>query len=129
LLDDPAVHDWLAQHRPALAPAPAPTADAEFTPSGYLAYRIAAIRAHVASLVAAVPRVPAEMERAGIILSLEFEERGLWRVLLLIVGFVALGFGAERLYYWVAAPIERWIVALPLDTVGQRPRAAGIRPR
>jgi small-conductance mechanosensitive channel len=129
LLDDPAVHDWLAQHRAAAVSAPASSAaaEAEFTPSGYLAYRIAAIRAHVASLVAALPRVPAEMERAGIILSLEFEERGLWRVLLLIVGFVALGFGAERLYYWVAAPIERWIVALPLDTVGQRLRAVGIR--
>jgi small-conductance mechanosensitive channel len=129
LLDDPAVHDWLAQHRTAAAPAPAsPTAaETAITPSGYAAHRIAAIRAHLASLVAAVPRVPAELERAGIILSLEFEERGLWRVLLLIVGFIALGFGAEQLYYRVAARVEHWIIALPLDTVGERLRAVGVR--
>jgi moderate conductance mechanosensitive channel len=129
LLDDPAVHDWLQQHRAAVAPAPAPAATAgpEISASGYAASRIAAIRAHLASLVAAVPRVPDELERAGIILSLEFEERGLWRVLLLIVGFIALGFGAEQLYYRVAARVEHWIIALPLDTVGERLRAVGVR--
>jgi small-conductance mechanosensitive channel len=127
LLDDPAVRDWLAQHRAAATPAPAPAAEAEISASGYAAGRIAAIRAHVGSLAAAVPRVPAELERAGIILSLEFEERGLWRVLLLIVGFIALGFGAEQLYYRVAARVEHWIIGLPLDTVSERLRAVAVR--
>jgi small-conductance mechanosensitive channel len=48
-------------------------------------------------------------------------------VLLLILAFVALGFGAEWLYYWAAAGLEKWIVSLPLDTVNQRLRAVAVR--
>src|SRR4029453_14829198 len=88
LLDDPAVHDWLGHTRPAAPPPPSPSGarKAEMTASGYAATRIAAIRAHVGSLVAGLPRVPDELQRAGIILSLELQERGLWGVVLLIGG-------------------------------------------
>src|SRR5262245_25826597 len=129
LLDDPAVHNWLAQHRTAATPAPSPSAasKAEMTASGYAATRIAAIRAHVASLIAGLPRVPGELERAGIILSLEFQERGLWRVLLLIGGFAALGLGVEWLFWQITRGPQKWIVTVPLDTVGQRLRAVAIR--
>ena len=123
LLADPAVRDWLARHRTA---APQATTAAE-TPSMSLGARVAHVREHLGKLAAAVPTVPDELERAGGILMLELEEQGLIRVLVLIAGFVALGFGAEWLYYWAAARVERWIVALPLDSVQQRLRAVAIR--
>lgn len=127
LLADPAVRDWLAKQQAAQAAATPSPAGPEMTPSGHLASRLTAIRQHLRALAAALPTVPAEFERAGIILSLEFQERGLFTVLLLILAFVALGFGAEWLYYWAAAGVEKWILALPLDTVNQRLRAVAIR--
>lgn len=128
LLDDRDVREWLAQRRAATAePEPAPAAEPRAAPSRYFAGRIAAIRLHLAALAAAVPTLPAEFERTGRILMLEFEKRGLFSVLVLIAGFVALGFGAEWLYYRVAAGVEKWIVALPLDTERERLRAVAVR--
>jgi len=126
LLADPAVRDWLQQQHAAQAVAAAPAA-VEETPSGLLAERIARIRQHLQTLAAALPTLPDEFERAGIILSLEFEEHGIVSVLLLILAFVALGFGVEWLFYWAASGIEKWIIALPLDTVGERLRAVAVR--
>src|SRR5262249_42383401 len=73
LLADPAVRDWIQQQH-AAAQAAAPAAAPDTTTSGYMADRVGRIREHVQALVAALPTVPAEFERAGIILSLEFEE-------------------------------------------------------
>src|SRR3546814_20786997 len=53
--------------------------------------------------------------------------QGLVRVLLLALGFVALGFGTERLLHRMAAGVEGWITALPLATVGERLRAVATR--
>ncbi|TXL69138.1 mechanosensitive ion channel family protein [Vineibacter terrae] len=123
LLADPGVRDWLAKQQHARPAPAAPPATAQ--PS--LGARMASVREHLATLAAAVPTVPDELARASNILGLEFEEHGLFRVLLLIVGFVALGFGAEWLYYWAGARVERWIVALPLDSVEHRLRAVAVR--
>lgn len=126
LLADPAVRDWLQQQHAAQAAAAAP-ADVETTPSSLLADRVAAIHQHLQTLAAALPTLPDEFERAWIILSLEFEEHGLVSVLLLILAFAALGFGAEWLFYWAAAGVEKWIIGLPLATVGERLRAVAVR--
>jgi small-conductance mechanosensitive channel len=133
LLDDPSVREWLSQHQTGTAaqqpaaPTAEPAAAAEMGPSNYFANRVAAMRAHISALVAALPKLPAEFERAGIILSLEFQERGLLRILVLIAVFVALGFGAERLYHWIGKGAYNYIISLKLDTVAQRLRAVAIR--
>ena len=127
LLADRGVQEWIERHRGGETVPPRATSDIETTPANYVADRIAAIRAHVASLAAALPQLPDKLERAGLILSLELQERGLLSVLLLITCFIALGFGGEWLYYRMAAGVERWIVALPLDTVTERLRAVAIR--
>jgi small-conductance mechanosensitive channel len=128
LLSDPAVRDWLdkqqAQRKPA---APAEPAAQEATASGLFAQRMAAVRQHIAELAAAAPKLPGELDEAMTILLLEFEESGLFKMLLLIAGFIALGFGAEWLFYWIAAGVEKWIVARPLDTVSDRLRAVAVR--
>jgi len=121
LLGDPGVRDWLAKQR---SVATAPPAE---TPSISFSARIASVREHLAALAAAVPTVPEQLERASGILMLELDEQGLLRVLLLIVCFVALGVGAERLYYYLGARVGRWIIALPLDSIEQRLRAVVVR--
>src|SRR5262245_12850943 len=126
LLADPAVRDWIQQQH-AAAQAAAPAAAPDTTTSGYMANRVGRIREHLQGLAAALPTVPAEFERAGIILSLEFEETGLGSVLLLIAAFVALGFGIEWLFRRVTRGVQTWIVHVPLDTVGERLRAVAIR--
>jgi len=123
LLAEPAVRDWLVKQR--AAPAAAPPPDTPSSPS--LRERVASVREHLATLAAAVPTVPDQLERAGGILMLELDEHGLLRVLLLIACFVALGIGAEWLYYYFGARVERWIVALPLDSIDQRLRAVAVR--
>src|SRR5690348_14557191 len=93
LLADPAVRDWIARGAaapPAAAPAPGP--DEPVTLGQYLRERLAAIRAHLVVLAAAIPTVPDELAHAWLILSLEFEEQGLFSVVLLIAAFGALGF-------------------------------------
>ncbi len=125
LLGDPGVQAWLEQHRAGTAPAPAAVSD--MTMAASAASQLSDVRGHLRGLAAALPKLPAEFERAAIILSLEFEDRGLVGVLLLVAGFVALGFGAEWLFRRATRGIQRWIVDVPLDTVGQRVRAVGIR--
>jgi hypothetical protein len=113
-----------AARRQAAAATPA---DPETIPSSLLVERVAAIHQHLQTLAAALPILPDESERARIILSLEFEEHGLGSVLLLILAFAALGFGAEWLFYWAAAGVEKGIIGLPLATVGERLRAVAVR--
>jgi small-conductance mechanosensitive channel len=48
-------------------------------------------------------------------------------IMLLLAVFVGLGFGAERLYHWLARGAYNYIIAHPLDTVAQRLRAVAVR--
>ncbi len=123
LLADPAVRDWLVKQR--ATPAPPPTAETPSAPS--MRERVAGVREHLATLAAAVPTVPDQLHRAASTLMLELNEQGLLWVLFLIACFVALGVGAERLYYYLGERVERWIIALSLDSVEQRLRAVVVR--
>jgi moderate conductance mechanosensitive channel len=128
LLDDPDVREWLAQRRAArVAPSSVPVATPEVTPSRYAAGRIMAIQQHLMALGSAVPTLPEQFERIRTILMLELERRGLFSLLLLIAGFAALGFGVEWLYNRAGAGMERWVLTLPLATVGERLRAVAVR--
>jgi small-conductance mechanosensitive channel len=129
LLSDPGVQRWLEQHRtaaPAAAPAPAPETQTA-SPGGFMATRLDTLRQNFHALIAALPDLPDQLERVGIILMLEFDEHGPFSVLLLIAAFVVLGYGTEWLYYRVARRIEAWIIALPLVTGQDRLRAVLIR--
>lgn len=129
LLADPGVQSWLQGQKGAAALAPATPAGRESSasPMGMMGSHLDALRRHVAGLVQALPGLPEEIRGVGSTLMAEFMEHGLLPVLLLIAGFVALGYGVEWLYYWLFARVERRIAALPLDTVEERLRAVGIR--
>jgi small-conductance mechanosensitive channel len=132
LLADPAVKEWLdKQQVQAKQTAPAqPSASPqtqESSASGFMAQRMAIIRQHLAEVAAAAPGLPGELAEAVTILLLEFQESGLFKLALLIALFVALGFGAEWGFYWLASGVEKWIIGLKLDTVSDRLRAVGVR--
>jgi moderate conductance mechanosensitive channel len=75
---------------------------ADETTAGYLDGRIDALREHLASLIAALPGLPAAFGRVQEQLAQEWQARGATHVLGLIVGFVGLGFIVEALYRYLA---------------------------
>ena len=131
-LQDPVVRDWLAQQRATTSASGDASAAPERPSDGaaastMLAGRIAAIRQHFVAISAALPTIPDELRRVGGILMAEIREYGVVNVALLLVGFVALGFGAEWLFRRATAGARRRIEALPLDTVAERLRTVGLR--
>ncbi len=129
LLGDPAVRDWLEAQRTARAAAvaAAPSESEKARIEGHFAAPVAAIRQHFASLAAAFPMLPGDFQQAKVTLAADLQSHGLARVLLLLAGFVALGFGAEWLFWRVTAGTRQRINELPLETVGDRLRALAMR--
>ena len=138
LLDDPAVRQWLERQRaadsatfPAAAPPPAaattPIAAADNMVLDYFVTRITAIRHHIGELVATLPDLTTDFDRAFLILYLEFRDRGLIELLLLVAAFAALGFGTEWLFVRLTAPARARIGELPLGRVSERLRAMVMR--
>ena len=125
LLDDPSVKAWLQQNRAAAPPAPAPRATSRW--SGAVADRMTGIDNHLVGIVAAAPRLPAEFKRAGDILVDDFGERGLVEILLLLVGFVGFGFGAEWVFLRLTEQARARIGELSLATVRDRLWAVAMR--
>ncbi len=125
LLRDPAVQQWLEQQPRAAEDAAAQTPAAPPQPSmaGYFAQRLQYLRDNLALLAVAFPRLPGELERAWIILSLEFQEHGLIAILLLIAVFIGLGFGVEWVYWRLTRGFRKWIIATEFASVGDRLRA------
>jgi small-conductance mechanosensitive channel len=126
LLRDPAVQQWLeqqptvSQETPAAAAVAAPP---EQSMAGYFALRLQYLRDNLALLAAARHKLPAELERAWIILSLEFEEHGLIALLVLIAIFVGVGFLFVWAYWWLTTGFRNWIIGSEITNVGDRLRA------
>ncbi len=120
---------WIDQQQkttpPALAGAP-PTAS-EMTASEMMAARTASLRDHLASLAAAAPRLPGEFRSAADRLLAELQGRSLIGVLILVLGFVALGAGIEWIFRRATAHPQQRIAAMPMETVSERMRAIGLR--
>src|SRR5829696_3441154 len=115
LLQDPAVRGWVdQQHQPAPAPVTAEPAPPTF--STMMAARTVSLRAHLAALAAAAPRLPSEFRSAADRLLAELQGRRLVGVLILVLGFVALGAGTEWIFTRVTARPRQRIVALPIET-------------
>ena len=127
LLDDPAVRDWLQTQRTANQALTSATTSEKARIEGYFGARVVAIQQHFASLAATFPMLPADFEQAAATLAADFHERGLIEILLLLGGFVALGFAVEWLFLRVTAAARERSQELDLATVGDRLRAAATR--
>ncbi len=125
LLRDPAVQQWLEQQpKPAeKAEAPAAPAPQQQSMTGYFAQRLEYLRNNLALLAAARHKLPGELERARIILSLEFEEHGLIALLLLIAIFIGVGFLCVWAYWRLTTGFRNWIIGSEITSVGDRLRA------
>ncbi len=123
LLDDPAVKAWLQRARSGEA-APATPAAA---PPNRMSGRLDEVRAHLRAIAAALPRLPDEARRSSGLLMREVSERGMVGILLLVAGFVALGYGSERAFWRATARTRAWIGAHPMGTLADRLRMIGMR--
>lgn len=128
LLDDPAIRTWLdGQRHPTPSPSVANPPQPQNTGSEILVTRVDAIRAHLASLVAAVPRLPDEVRRGADLLSQELRSRPALDILILVLGFLALGAGAEWIFKMATASAYEQVMSRPIDTVNERVRMTGMR--
>ena len=131
LLRDPAVQQWLAaqdqvrSEAAASASAPAPVVDTSMP--GYFAQRLQVLRDNLALLAAALPLLPDDLRKAWIILSLEFEDKGLWSILLLIAIFAGVGVACVWAYWQLTAGFRNWLIGSEIKSVGDRLRAMAAR--
>ena len=121
LLADPELQRWIAQQGAAAVPAGAASAA---TDGNLLAGQIDAMRGHKLLLEAAAPRVRPVVVDAFDKVRAEMEARGTNSMFLLVVAFIALGLGAERLFWLVSARARKTLVNSQLDTPGARLHAA-----
>ena len=121
LLADPELRRWIESQGAGSGRADPGARSAD---DGSLEGHIDAIRAHRAALQAAVPRVPAVVTGAVHGLHAEFDAQGVRGVGLLLIVFVALGFGSEWLFWRASLRVRQTIIASRLDSTGARLRAA-----
>lgn len=126
LLADPEIQSWVEAHRAATQTQPAADPDSEGTPSSYAARRMAAIQQHLAALAAAIPGLPNEFGRAGASLAQDLGGHPLL-VAALLLGFLALGLGAEWLFKHVAHDLKARLSKRPTESAGQHLAAAWVR--
>jgi small-conductance mechanosensitive channel len=128
LLADPVVRDWIGQQPSAAGPTETGAGSSmAMNPGGFIDQRLGEIRNHLVALAEVVPHLPDEFAAARARLMVELENRGFWRVLLLIAVFLGCGFLAEWLLRRLLSGVQRWFVGISLQTVGDRLRAAAIR--
>ncbi len=126
ILSDPAVKAWLVQQTQTPPPAPfteTPPADA----TSLLSTVLAMIKNHGQTLIEAFPRLPAQFERARNIFLVEFEDRSRLGILALILGFIAAGFGLERLARLALKGYRQWMARIPIDDPRGRLKALAAR--
>jgi moderate conductance mechanosensitive channel len=124
LLDDPEVRAWLQRAKTDAAASAAP---AESAAPASMSGRLDRVRDHVGRIATALPQFPAEARKASDVLAREVSERGPLRILILVAAFVALGYGAERLFWRATARTRAWIGAHPMATAPERLRMVGMR--
>ena len=124
LLADPELQRWIARQGTTVAPMAAASAA---TGDNLLAGQIDTMRAHLAAIGQAIPRVGAALVEASGRLHKEMAAQGMNSMFLLVAVFAALGVGVERLFWLVSGGVRKWIIATRLDTAGARLRAAAAR--
>ena len=122
LLGDPELRDWL---RGRLAEPPTRADVMGAAPAGVGAMgmaerRLETVRGQLRAMAAAIPRLPAALAAAWATLKRDLSETGIVWAILLVGGFVGLGFGAQGLYWLLTGRALRHIVGLPMDTVHAR---------
>jgi moderate conductance mechanosensitive channel len=123
LLADPKIQKWLEQqHAAEASKKPAPP---EETVSQYIDSRVGATRQHIAAIAVVLPDLPNQFEGAYGLLKAQVPTRG--TVLVLVLAFVALGYGVEWLFRKATQKTRERLAALPIETVNDRLRLVAAR--
>ena len=116
LLDDPTVKEWLAkQLQSANPPATADTGPGGMEPS-MVSSMLDRIKRHLERIATAWPGLSAKFQRTNDILMVEFAERGVLGIALIIAFFIAVGVGLAYLAFRLTRPLRLWVIALPRNT-------------
>ncbi|HQX57702.1 MAG TPA: mechanosensitive ion channel family protein [Burkholderiaceae bacterium] len=125
ILADPQVQRWIEQQRS--APAAAGASQVAAADKAAMASQIDGIRAHLASIQAAVPKVAGAMAEVFARVHAEMAAYGMGSVFLLVAAFAALGFGCERLFWLASGSVRQRIMASAMDTPVERLRTMLMR--
>ena len=88
--------------------------------------RVEALREHISGMVEVMPDMPAQFAHAADVFQAKLARKPL-RLLGLIAAFVALGFGAEALFWLATKRLRRHLDVHPVETVGDRVRLVAER--
>ena len=134
LLADPTVKEWLSQQvqttnpPPGTAPAGAgPEANPQGMQPSMVSTALHRIKQHLERVAMAWPGLPAKYERTSDIIMVEFADRGVIGIALLIAFFIAVGVGLAYLAFRLTRPLRLWIIALPHETPQGRLKKLGGR--
>ncbi len=127
LLADPKVQEWLDKEAKAKTASQSAPENVEESISHYFDAQLGAVRTHILALAAALPDVPNQFRRGSRLVTAELGDAGRTGALLLLVVFVALGFGVEWLFRWATQGIRARLDSLPLETVSHRLRVVAAR--
>ena len=128
LLSRPGIQDWLKSQAVGSAAQPKEPPAAEPASAQQAMHgQLDRTRRFLHDLVAAIPTLPAELDRVRLTVLGELRKHGLGSILLPLAFFAALGFGAEWLYWWATTGFRQRLIAAGLETVNERLRAVGLR--
>ncbi len=127
LLADPTTQKWLEKQGLPKQAAPQPHLASQVSASDYFSSRVGAIREHIVALAVVLPDLPNQFKRATGLVTAELGHGGRIKILFLLIGFVALGFGVELLFRKATARIRGRLDGLPLATVNDRLRVVAVR--
>src|SRR4051794_27258051 len=103
LLDNPSVRTWLEAAKGAPAGASptrevVPSSNEDAALSQGMANHLSDVRERLHAVAAALPRFPDEARQASARVMGEINQRGLFGILILLIGFAALGYGTEQVF-------------------------------
>ena len=126
LLADPKVQAWLEKQNKT-EPAPAADKPSLESPQQVMATHVEAVREHLSGMVGVMPDMPAQFAHAADVFDAKLGNRRPERILGLVIAFVALGFGAEALFWRATKRIRQHLELHPVETVGDRVRLVAER--
>src|SRR5262249_3406447 len=127
LLADPKVQQWLVKEGATKADSGIVQEDQEFSVARYFGKRLAEIREHIRMLGAAFSDLPRQFKQGTDRVGADLGNGGRAKALLLLMLFVALGFGVEWLFWRATRRVREGLEQHPLDTVNDRLRVVGVR--
>jgi hypothetical protein len=137
LLADPEVRAWIAENaakpsHPAAAVQPAadaPPADAPGTMPDAMSERVGSWRDQLVAFTGAVQALPSDLATTwSTLLHKINRHHAAAKLIALMIFFIGLGYGAQRLYFFAIRPAYRWLISGPTQVlVAERLRIVLLR--